>query len=124
MTEIEMNQVAIADDAEWEKLSDAAKELCELIDPTDRSRADFLRFASAALELAGEKVEYEDRGGERYRARWYKSVGIEVFQVDRAAPTIEINGQRPGLKDIARFVDALLHAARTAREWASEGGES
>jgi hypothetical protein len=95
--------------------------------PTDAryEASDFLRFAAAALELAGEKVEWFDRSNRHSRTRYYRLADEEavvvVEQVYQLKPTIQVYRSRDlAGQNVTGFAAILLHAAATAREWEGE----
>ena len=94
--------------------------------------AALLEIASAALELSGEQiVDYNDY---RCSSFWQRTYSVKILGQSRAVVRLLKPKDEPAIIDITDFTslahDAagisliLLHAARTAREWASEGNNN
>lgn len=113
---------------------DGALQSAHSWNPSRYERADFLRIAQAALELSGESVEFEDKGDEcGFRSRYYVLDGFRIATItqlgrssDWSAPMLTFD-IAPELDRFAleptfatKLAAILLHAAATAREWASE----
>lgn len=91
---------------------------------------DLVRVARGALELVGAEVkfsdrEYKDSDQRTWREREYL-IGYVPFLSIKKAPTGVVTTHASYFFNVtnhAAHALTLLHAARTAREWASEGGE-
>lgn len=107
------------EEAVAESLGDCAAELREALGA--QNPAALLEIASAALELAGVKAEHDDSSG----IRQYKLNTGEVYVLTYGSIAMRLNdAQALNADEATSLASILLHAARTAREWASEGGES
>jgi hypothetical protein len=84
-----------------------------------------LDVAAAALELAGEKVEWFDRSNRHSRTRYYRLADEEavvvVEQVYQVKPNVQVYRSRDlAGQNLAAFAAILLHAAATVRAWEGE----
>lgn len=88
----------------------------------DYDSADFLRIASAALELAGEETPFADYNRLGLQRRTFGRIFMSrVLKQGDSDPWIEVGDFKLTASKAIALAANLLHAAATARQWESEG---